>query len=371
MSSDLPFDPCVSEEVAACVREMAAEDPPLATRIHPSDEMYRFDLAGHHRTPETASVFYFSTGASIFKTVSEIAAWRFGGLDHVRSMLDFAAGYGRATRFFARALDPRRVTVAEIDPGAVRFQQETFGVRGVVSGHDPRSLSLDGSFDLVLAVSLFSHLPSDRFEAWLERLFRLVPEGGVLAFSTHGPDLLPEGVALPASGIVFQPESETRRLAGDEYGTTWVSEEFVRRAVERTAPSSARVSAHPRGLVGHQDLYVVAKAPVPPERLRLARDPVGALDRASIESGTVRAAGWAAGDLDERPPDVRLVFGERAAAVSPGQGPPGAQRRWTFEFPVASVSPDRIIRIEAVSERGAAKLLVAETLRPYLPGAAL
>jgi SAM-dependent methyltransferase len=371
MANDLPFDPCAADDVAAYVREIAGEGPPLVTRIHPSDEMYRHDLAGHHRTPETAAVFYFSAGASIFRTVSEIATWRFGGLGRVGSLLDFAAGYGRATRFFARALEPRRITVAEIDPGAVRFQAEAFGVGGGVSGHDPRAFPLGGSFDFVLAVSLFSHLPSGRFEAWLERLFRLVGDGGLLVFSTHGPGLLPEGAALPASGIAFRPESETRRLAGDEYGTTWVSEEFVRRAMERIAPGSVRMSAHPFGLAGHQDLYVAAKAPVPPERLRLARDPLGALDQASVEGGTVRAGGWAAGDRNEKPPAVRLVFGDRVAEVSPGEGSSGSERRWSFEFAADAVPPDRLIRIEAVSERGVSRILVAETLRPYLAAAAV
>jgi SAM-dependent methyltransferase len=369
MANDLPFDPCEAADVAAYVREIAGGGPPLVTRIHPSDEMYRYELAGHHRIPETAAVFYFSLGASIARTVSEIAAWRFGGLSRVGSFLDFAAGYGRVTRFFVRALEPGRITVAEIDPGAVRFQAAAFGVGGGVSGHDPSALSLDGSFDFVLAVSLFSHLPSGRFEAWLERLFRLVGEGGVLVFSTHGPGLLPEDAALPASGIAFRPESETRRLAGDEYGTTWVSEEFVRRALERIAPGSVRISAHPFGLAGHQDLYVAAQAPAPAEPLRLPRDPLGVLDQASVEGGTVRAGGWAAGDRDERPPSVRLVFGDRVAEVSPGEGPPGSERRWSFEFPADAVPPDRLIRIEAVSERGASKLLVAETLRPYLAAA--
>jgi hypothetical protein len=212
-------------------------------------------------------------------------------------------------------------------------------------------------------------LPPGRFEAWLERLWRHVAEGGVLVFSTHGPGLLPEGVALPASGIAFRPESETRRLAGDEYGATWVSEDFVRRSLERLGAGSIRISAHPRGLAGHQDLYVAAKAPAPPERLRLARDPLGALDQASVEGGTVRAGGWAAGDRDESPPAVRLVFGDRVAAVSPGEGPAGSERRWRFEFPADAVTPDRIIRIEAVSERGVSRLLVAETLRPYLAAA--
>src|SRR5689334_17588766 len=126
MAADAPFDPCASPEVAACVREIAGAEPPLVTLIHPADEMYRFDLAGHHRTPETAAVFYFSMGRDIFHTVSEIAAWRFGGFAAVRSFLDFASGYGRATRFLARAIPADRISVAEIDPGAVRFQEQAF-----------------------------------------------------------------------------------------------------------------------------------------------------------------------------------------------------------------------------------------------------
>ncbi len=368
MASETPFDPCDSEEAAECIRQIAGAGAPLATLIHPADEMFRFDLAVPRRNRETASVFYFATGAAIFRTVSEIAAWRFGGLEGVRSLLDFASGYGRATRFIVRAIPPSRVTAAEIDPAAVRFQEETFGVNGCVSGHDPVDLALEGPFDFILAVSLFSHLPPESFERWLARLYGLVGEGGALAFSTHGP-LLPDAEAMPASGIAFRPVSETTRLDGAEYGTSWVSEDFVRRAAERVSRGRAALSAHPLGLGGHQDLYVMSK---PPQRtdapLRLARDPLGALELATIENGVVAARGWASGDRNERPPDVRLLFGAEVRSVSPGRGGPGERRDWSFEFPLSAPGPDRIVRIEAESEQGATRLLVAETLRPYLPG---
>jgi hypothetical protein len=95
--------------------------------------------------------------------------------------------------------------------------------------------------------------------------------------------------------------------------------------------------------------------------------PSGALEHSTIADGVVAAEGWAQGDLDERPPDVRLHLGERVAAVSPGAGSVGARRDWRFTFPVADTDPDAIVRVEAESPRGVSRILVAATLRPYLP----
>lgn len=369
MTSGDAFDPAASAEVAEYLRGLPDGRAPVATAIHPADEMYRFELEAPHRSPDTAAIRYFAAASAIFRTVSEVVAWRFGGWRGVGSFLDFASGYGRATRFFARALDPGRITVAEIDPGAVAFQRETFGVRGVVSGHEPRDFPAEGAFDLVLAVSFFSHLPVERFEAWLGRLFGRVARGGVLVFSTHGEELKPAEAAMPEAGLLFRPESETTRLEGSEYGTSWVTEAFVRRAAAAAA-GEGRLWGFPYGLCGYQDLYVLARPPVPEDAApRPARDPWGALELATIEAGTVAARGWAVGDRDERPPDVKLFLGGRLEAVSRGTGARGARRDWSFAFPVAAAGPDRVVRIEAESERGARRLLVAETLRPYLPAA--
>ncbi len=365
MASEPAFDPCASPEVAAYVRGLAGEG--LETRVHPADEMYRFELAAPHRTPDVAAVRYFAAGHGIARTVAELARWRFGSPGAVGSLLDFAGGFGRTTRFLVRALPARRITVAEIDPRAVRFQKETFGVAGLACGPDPASLPALGPFDLVLAASFFSHLPPGRFEGWLARLASLVARGGLLAFSTHGERVLPEAARLPAAGIAFAPRSETERLPGEEYGTAWVSPEFVGR-VAASADPGARLHFFPDGLCGAQDLYVLERPPLSPgSDPRLARDPLGAMDLATVERGRATARGWAQGDADERPPDVRVWAGGDLLAASPGEGPAGARRDWRFEFPTRGIPPDRVIRIEAVSARGVARLLVTETLGPYLP----
>jgi SAM-dependent methyltransferase len=367
------LDPCAASPfVAAYVRELAGSGQPLETRIHPADEMYLHDLRFHHGSPEAAALLYFSAGHQIFRTVEEIVAWRFRGFGGVRSFLDFAGGYGRFGRFLARHMEPQRITVAEIDPGGVRFQQEILGVRGCVSGADPETFRPDGSFDVLFASSFFSHLPARRFEAWLARLQSLIAPGGALIFSVHGMHLLSESEVRASNGIVFRPVSETTRLDGSEYGTSYVTPEFVRGVADRVAAGD-RLLAFPSGLGGFQDLYVLLRPPLPPVLdLRPTRFPFGACDRAAVSpDGVVSAEGWALGDVDERPPEIRLFLRDTVAATLPGDGEYGAWRRWSFSFPLSAVGPDDVVRVEARSARGLSKILILSPMRPYLPAAPL
>jgi SAM-dependent methyltransferase len=372
VSAERPFDPCASSHVASFVRRLAERTGAFPTRIDPADEMYRYHLGHAGQSPDTAAVHYFATGEQISRTVSEILSWRFGSPGRVGSLLDFASGYGRTTRFLRSALPPERIVVTEIDPAAARFQEETFGVRGIVTGSDPSSFPCEGSYEAILAVSFFSHLAADRFEAWLAALYGRLAPGGILIFSVHGMDLLPGLEADRVTGIVFRPVSETTRLDGSEYGTSYVSAEFVRAVAGRAAPG-ASLYGFPFGLAGFQDLYVLMRPPAPrlPE-LTLPRYPWGALDRSAIRDGIVSIEGWAAGDAGERPPAVRLLFGEAPAGFSPGEGRTGAHRRWSFAFRRDALDLDTIVRVEAESERGRSKIILIATLRPYVdaPGAA-
>jgi len=357
------IDPALNRHFAAFLRTLWRGSS-LETRIHPADEMFRYELAQPHRAPETASVFYFHTGRTIFETLERLATGRPGGLSDAR-ILDFASGFGRSTRFLVDAIGPERVHVSEIDPDAVSFQQSVFGVRGTVSDHDPSRFEMSGSFDLVTAWSFFSHLPGRRFEPWLDCLYRLLAPGGSLILSVHGMSLLAAADQSPA-GIVFRPVSETRRLASQEYGTSYVTAEFVRRAVSAAAPD-ATLRTFPFGLCGFQDVYVLRRPPVSPlASLRLFRCPWGVMDTSAIENGTVSVGGWASGDGDETPPHVALYFDDVLRQRSPGEGEAGAPRRWAFQFPVDGTHPDAIVRIEATSVNGMSRVFVAETLRPYL-----
>jgi SAM-dependent methyltransferase len=228
--------------------------------IHTADEMLAFLEETFAGDRDSAIAVYFQSGLLIWETFRAILGWHFGSLDRIGRLLDFASGYGRVTRFIVRDLPPERVWVSDIYAEGVRFQEEQLGVHGLVSTASPDDFQTDERFDCILVSSLFSHLPEETFQGWLARLAGLLAPGGLLVFSVHDWSLLhPEREVTP-EGFLFQAISESGSLAKSQYGTCWVTEAFVRRAIERVAPGS---SAHriPRGFCNFQDLYILVDRP--------------------------------------------------------------------------------------------------------------
>jgi hypothetical protein len=186
-------------------------------------------------------------------------------------------------------------------------------------------------------------------------------------------DLVADGGC--SSSIVYHPMSETDRLDSAEYGTSYVTPEFVRETAPRAAGAGDRVLAFSRGLGGLQDLYVMLRPPLPDSgALRLSRCPLGTCDGSRIANGVVFLEGWVEGGAPGEPsPDVRLFLRESIAANSSAEAAPAAapgpasRRRWSFAFPLPAVAPDDVVRVEARSSRGLASMLVIGSTRPYLP----
>jgi len=223
--------------------------------VHVDDEILIFFLYTQGYPFEQALAAYFDSGRQIWKTVRQILSWRFGSPRACGRFLDFASGYGRLTRHIVAELPKESVWVSDIYAEGVAFQERTFGVKGIVSASDPQDLRCETSFDCILVSSLFTHLPAARFSGWLRRLGAALTPGGMLLFSVHDLSLWREGPP-PASGIAFRPQSESGSLSPEEYGTAWVSEEYVRSAV-KAALGDCAVHRIPRGLANIQDLYVV------------------------------------------------------------------------------------------------------------------
>lgn len=186
-----------------------------------------------------AHAMYLKHGDGVFEAVCRVLADLRRPLPHVDSFLDFACGYGRITRFLVTSLPPSRVTVSDISHDAVDFVRATFGVRGFYSAADPVDVQHDGRYAVVLVNSLFTHLSIGPWRAWLRSLSRLLAQDGVLLFTVRGPneigrldDMHRARTTLQDDGFQFGDWNETRgRLAGEYYGTTYVTDEFIRRTV--------------------------------------------------------------------------------------------------------------------------------------------
>jgi SAM-dependent methyltransferase len=111
-------------------------------------------------------------------------------LDELSAVLDFGCGCGRVTRYW-RDFDGA-VAGTDLNRAAVDWCRANlpFG-RFEPNGLAPPLAFDDASFDLVYALSVFTHLTADLQLAWRDELRRVLRPGGYLLVTTHGRAYVP------------------------------------------------------------------------------------------------------------------------------------------------------------------------------------
>lgn len=293
--TNINLDMVGNSVIKALIREQAKFPEDFKLDICEDDEMYLFALSNVQDDSDRALVRYYSLGRRILDTIKQIVDWHFGGFENVPSFLDFACGYGRFTRFLIQEIPPERIWVADISTKAVKFQTEYFGVNGIISTRNPENYLVDTKFDCIIVNSFFSHMPERTFSKWLENLYNSLTPNGILIFSVHDECLRAPGAEMPEEGILFSPNSEIQSLDKADYGTTYVTEKFVRKIVDKVSSSKAFVHRIEKGLCRFQDLYIVTNQLVKDfSSLKLNQHPEGYVDVASFTNkGNLYLEGWA------------------------------------------------------------------------------
>jgi SAM-dependent methyltransferase len=228
----------------------------VSAKLHAADYIFRW-LYDDPAKPDKAAVLreYLEGGAHTAKFVADLIG-QFRGTAAPFTMLEFASGYGRVTRHWCNALPAADVVACDIHAEAVDFLQE-LGCRASLSASVPEKLALERKFDVVFALSFFTHMPRSTWGRWLSALARCTAPSGLLVFTTHGmPALKHMGVtALEPDGFWFGALSEQKDLSTQEYGATASSFNFVFRNLESCGLDL--LSFREAGM-GYQDLYVAA-----------------------------------------------------------------------------------------------------------------
>jgi SAM-dependent methyltransferase len=369
--------------IKAFIRDQAKFPEDFKLKICEDDEMYLFSLknvADDLDDGTRALVRYYAIGRSVLDTVKQVVEWHFGSFENVPSFLDFACGYGRFTRFLIQEMPPEKIWVSDIYANAVKFQTEYLGVSGIVSTGKPENYLIDRKFDCILANSFFSHMPERTFTNWLQNLYDLLTPNGILMFSVHDQCLLPPHIEMPANGILFSPQSESQSLDKEEYGTTYVTEKFVRKLVEEVSGGKAFVHRLKKGICRFQDLYVVTNQLVRDfSELKFNHQPGGYIDVAAFTSkGSLYLEGWAADvNLDGRIEEVQvLVNGEVVQRCEPFYDRPDVaayfqkdailQSGWNCYLPKNTVTPQDVLIVKAINNYGAEWILETCTVKSLL-----
>lgn len=140
----------------------------------------------------TSSIrWYLEGGALAAESIAGILERNGVRLGEMARILDFGCGCGRVVRRWATL--PADVHGSDYNRDAVRWCSRklafaTFGVNAL----QPPLAYADGQFDLVYALSVFTHLPEPLLSGWREELRRVIRPGGWLIVSTHGEAFLPQ-----------------------------------------------------------------------------------------------------------------------------------------------------------------------------------
>jgi SAM-dependent methyltransferase len=208
-------------------------------------------------------------GALAAQSVADVLEKNGQAIEAFESILDFGCGCGRVIRHW-RSL--RTVSVSGSDCSAELIdwcrRNLDFADFAVNSLSPPLEYG-DSTFDFVIALSVFTHLPEPLQLPWMEELSRVLRPRGFLLVSTHGEhyveDLSPAERDLFNQGqLVVRGEEH----AGSNRCSTYHPESYMHDVLARRLEV---VDFLPEGATGNpfQDLHLLMKPEGADDRARL------------------------------------------------------------------------------------------------------
>ncbi len=230
--------------------------------IHEDDFLWQFLLRRPHLpTAEAAAERYFEGGAYSAERLRVILSDYLDPAHGTVAFLEFASGYGMVTRHLRRVLgNGTEIVCCDIHPAAVDFIRQALDEAAIVSHRVPEKVQFGRSFDIVFALSFFSHMPEATFGRWLRVLYDALAPTGLLVFTTHGRASIQHigDVSIPPSGFFFRPTSEQQDLDSADYGTTVTTPEYVK-GIIRKIRGARLLECREAFWWNHQDLFIVAR----------------------------------------------------------------------------------------------------------------
>jgi len=196
---------------------------------------------------------YYESGLTT--TLPIVTAAYIEGLDlrQPAEVLDFGCGVGRQLLQLARRYPKLNLHACDVNGRSIAYLKRAYPkIDSYANEFSPPLKFSDAQFDLILSVSIFSHLSIKDNPVWLKELARVTRPGGLCcltilgshAMGLHaGPSASDQRKQLEEQGFLFQnyerpdfqraaaelwDKGNTLQLIKEEYGNTYLSERFIR-----------------------------------------------------------------------------------------------------------------------------------------------
>jgi len=205
---------------------------------------------------------FFTVGRDAARNLDRCLAEAGTPLQTFRSILDFGCGCGRVTLWMAQMVSGAELFGTDTDAEAIAWCRDHLPARFGVNAPLPPLQYGDAAFDLIYAVSVFTHLDEDRQLEWLRELRRVLRPGGTLLFTVHGEQVWKQAVrrsehldALDKHGFLFARSGKMAGICPDWYHTSYHTREYVMTRIGALFDTTTYIT----GGMGIQDAVVVRK----------------------------------------------------------------------------------------------------------------
>jgi SAM-dependent methyltransferase len=214
---------------------------------------------------ESAEVFRLEGFTTFIKLDRALRRTFNKGISKFASVLDWGCGCGRVTRYLLQS-GTAAVTGIDIDPDNVRWCQENFaaGTFLHVPLHPPVDLER-AAFDLIIGISVFTHLKMRDQIEWLYELMRVAKTGGVLLMTVLGAAAVSRARYSPSvvrewqtTGFIAHENLDLKGYIEDDsyYVNTCMTTEYIRQNWSRFFEV---VDIIPAYIGNMQDLVILRK----------------------------------------------------------------------------------------------------------------
>ncbi len=168
-------------------------------------------------------------------------------------ILDFGVGCGRVLQFMMKNsnLALSNLYGVDVDAEAINFIKNVYPkeVNLSVSGHFPPLTFEANTFDLVYAISVFTHLNDHLIGVWLDEMYRVVKKNGYLLFTTHDAKNKDDHISFSV------PKAHKEMGFPAYYGVSYTSKDYI--STKITQSKFTLVEYVSKGLSENQDIYLV------------------------------------------------------------------------------------------------------------------
>ncbi len=213
------------------------------------------------------AAWFLSSGREHAELIADLMREVGAPLESADAILDFGCGCGRVVRHWSRLA--AAVHGTDHDRPAIEWCRANLAFGSFeVNLLEPPLAYRDDVFDLVYAISVFTHTSEAAQRAWLADLARVVRPGGHLLLTTHGEwcarkKLQPEEWERFENGVLVVRDDEA---AGSNLCAAFHPASYVREDLARELTEALFRPGTERGL--DQDLWIFRKT-----RATTRRDP--------------------------------------------------------------------------------------------------